>query len=119
MFPNLMSSSLGTESNAQVLSQFRAKLREDFRTELLACGVIELEKAYTLVQGLDAAKFSYTFKSQIQVPKSNSNQYPNRFQAQMSTPKTNTNGKDIKGKGIEEGILQSWSHNQMLEVPKL
>ena len=36
---------LGTESNSQVLSRFRAGLREDLRTELLARGVTELEKA--------------------------------------------------------------------------
>ena len=37
---------LGIESNAQVLSQFRPRLRKDLRTELLGRGVTELEKAY-------------------------------------------------------------------------
>jgi len=35
---------LGTESDIQVLSQFRVGLREDLRTELLAIRVTELEK---------------------------------------------------------------------------
>jgi len=40
---------LNTEREAQILSKFRAGLREDLRTELLARGVTELEKTYVLV----------------------------------------------------------------------
>ena len=75
----------------------------------MAREVTELE-AYVLVQDLDAVKSSHTFRSQTQVPKSNSSQYPNKFQAQMSTRKTYTNGKsiekDTKGKGIEKEFFK-------------
>ena len=40
---------LGTESEVQILFRFRDSLREDLRMTLLARGVTELEKAYTLV----------------------------------------------------------------------
>ena len=76
---------LGTESNAQVFFRFRVRLREDLRSELLARGVIELEKAYVLVQDVDVAKSSYSFRSQTQIPKSILSRYSNRFQAQMSS----------------------------------
>jgi len=60
--------------------------------------------AYALVQNLDTAKSSYTFRSQAQVPKSTLSLYPNWFQAQMSTHKADTKGKSVenKGKGIEK-----------------
>ena len=45
-----------TEGQAQIMYMFRAGLRDDLRTELLAREVTELEKAYALVQDLDAAK---------------------------------------------------------------
>ena len=47
---------INTEGQAQIMSRFRAGLRDDLRTELLAREVTELEKAYELVQDLDAAK---------------------------------------------------------------
>ena len=73
----------------------------------MACGVTELEKAYGLVQDLDAAKSSYTFRSQNQMKKkSDSSQYLNRFQPQVSTPKIDTSDKcvekDTKEKSIEK-----------------
>ena len=43
-------SALNPEGKAQILSKFRARVRKDMRTELLAHRVIELEKAYALVQ---------------------------------------------------------------------
>ena len=46
-----------------ILSTFRAGLREDLRVELLARGVIHLEKAYTLVQDLDFLKSNYNTTS--------------------------------------------------------
>ena len=57
---------LGTESEAQFLSRFWVGLREDLRTKLLAHGVTELEKAYTLVQDLDAVRSNHAFRSQDQ-----------------------------------------------------
>jgi len=44
---------VNTEGETQILSRFRAGLREDLRIELLAREVIKLEKAYMLVQDLD------------------------------------------------------------------
>ena len=55
---------LGTEGNGKVLSIFRAELKEDLRSELLASGGTEFEMAYALVQDLEAVKSSYTFKGQ-------------------------------------------------------
>ena len=46
---------LNTEGQSQILSRFRDRLRDDLRTELLAREITKLEKAYTLVQDLDAA----------------------------------------------------------------
>ena len=45
---------LNTEGQAQIMSRFRAGLREELRTELLAREITKLEKAYALVQDLDA-----------------------------------------------------------------
>ena len=47
------------ETNTQIHFQFRAGLKEDLRIELLTRGVTELEKAYALIQDLDAVKSSY------------------------------------------------------------
>ena len=44
---------LDAEGEAQIFSKFRAGLREDLRTKLLAHGVTELKKANALVQDLD------------------------------------------------------------------
>jgi len=52
-----------TESSTQILSRFRAGLKEDLQTELLVRGIAELEKAYALVQDLDSVRTNYTFKS--------------------------------------------------------
>jgi len=49
---------IDTEGQAQILSRFRAGLRDNLRTELLAHEVTELEKAYALVQDLDATKLT-------------------------------------------------------------
>ena len=56
-------STLHKEGEAQILSRFRASLRDDLRTELLVRGVNELEAAYALVQDLDSARTSHTSKS--------------------------------------------------------
>jgi len=45
---------LNTEGQSQILSTFRAGLRDDLRTEFLAREITKLEKAYMLVQDLDA-----------------------------------------------------------------
>jgi len=68
MWPNLMSfsfvvSTIDTENRTQILSQFRADLKEDLQTELLARGVTEREKAYVLVQDLYYIRTNHTFKS--------------------------------------------------------
>jgi len=42
-------STLHKECEAQIFSRFRADLRDDLRTELLARGVNELEATYALV----------------------------------------------------------------------
>ena len=73
-----------TEGQAQIMSRFRARLREDLRTELLAREITELEKAYALVQDLDAAKSSSVSKSHVQTSRPNTGSYPNRFQSQTS-----------------------------------
>ena len=70
---------LSIENDVQVLSQFRAGLKEDLRTELLARGVTKLKKAYALVQDLNATKSSYIPKSQTQASKFISSQYSNQF----------------------------------------
>ena len=49
---------IDTEGQAQILSRFRAGPRDNLRTELLAHEVTELEKAYALVQDLDATKLT-------------------------------------------------------------
>jgi len=56
-------STLNTEGQSQTLSRFRAGLREDLWTELLARGVNELKVAYMLVQDLDALRSNYNTKS--------------------------------------------------------
>jgi len=43
---------INTDGKAQILSRFRAGLRDDFRIEHLARKITELEKAYALVQDL-------------------------------------------------------------------
>jgi len=42
-------STFGTKNSTQIFSRFRADLIEKLRTELLAQGFIELEKAYALI----------------------------------------------------------------------
>ena len=60
---------LETETPMQVLSRFRAGLREDLRSELFARNVDTLEKAYALVQDLDEVKSSKThdYKASVTV----------------------------------------------------
>ena len=56
-------STLHREGETQILSRFKAGLRDDLRIELLARGVNELEAAYALIQDLDSARTNHTFKS--------------------------------------------------------
>ena len=60
---------LETETPMQVLSRFRAGLREDLRSELFARNVDTLEKAYALVQDLDEVKSSKTHDYKASVPR--------------------------------------------------
>ena len=67
MWPNLMSSSFVVVPTAQkVAPNFfldLGLLLENLWIELLAQGVIKLEKAYVLVQDLDSVRTKHTFKS--------------------------------------------------------
>ena len=94
---------INTEGQAQIMSRFRAGLRDDLRTKLLAREITELEKSYVLVQDLDAAKTNSISKSQVQTTKPNLSSYSNRFQSQISSHKVDTKGKSIdnKGKGTD------------------
>ena len=79
-------------------SRFRAGLSDDLRIKLLAPKITELEKAYTLVQDLDAAKSIFISKSHTQTTKPNSSSYPNRFQSQTFAHWANTKGKSVENK---------------------
>ena len=57
---------INIEGKAQILSRFRAGLRDDLRTELLAHEVTKLEKAYALVQDLDVDKSKSISKGHTQ-----------------------------------------------------
>ena len=89
---------LSTKGQSEILFRFRAKLREDLRTKLLAREITKLEKAYALVQDLDAAKSSSVSKSYVQTTRPNSGSYSNRFQSQTSSHKVNTKSKSINNK---------------------
>ena len=54
---------LHKKGEAQILSRFRAGLRDDLRIELLTKGVTELEAVYALVQNLDSARTNHPSKS--------------------------------------------------------
>ena len=56
---------LHKEREAQILSKYRASLRDDLRTELLGKGVNELEAAYALLQNLDFARTNHPSKVMI------------------------------------------------------
>ena len=56
-------STLHKEGEAQILSRFRAGLRDDLRTKLLVRGVNELEAAYALVQDLDSVRTCLLYTS--------------------------------------------------------
>ena len=76
---------LHKDGEAQILSRFRAGLRDDLRTELLARGVNELEAAYALVQDLDSARTSHTSKSydyRTSVPRPSPSSQPHRSSIQ-------------------------------------
>ena len=90
---------LSTEGKSQVLFRFRAGLRDDLRTELLARKITKFEKAYALVQDLDVTKFCSISKRHTQTIKHNSSSYLNHFQSQTSTHKENTKGKSVENKG--------------------
>ena len=51
------------QSDIQIFSQFRAKLRVDLENELSKREITELKKAYALVLDLDALKLDYMFRS--------------------------------------------------------
>ena len=59
---------LETETPMQVLSKFRAGLREDLRSELFARNVDTLEKVYALVQDLDEVNSSKTHNYKASIP---------------------------------------------------
>jgi len=59
----IICNTLNTEGQAQIFSRFRAELKDDLRTELLARGVTELKTAYALVQDLNSLKSNYNTRS--------------------------------------------------------
>ena len=92
-------STLHKEGETQILSRFRASLRDDLRTELLVRGVNELETAYALVQDLDSARTTHTSKSydyRTSVPWPSPPSQPHR-----SSTQTPSHRDDIKGKSLE------------------
>jgi len=56
-------STFSKERQAQIISKFRAILREDLQTKLLVRGVTELEKACIIVQDLDSLRSNYNTRS--------------------------------------------------------
>ena len=109
---------LDTEGQSQIFSWFRAGLWDDLWTELLAREITKHGKAYALVQDLDAARSNSTRDTQTTKPISS--QYPNRFQSQTSTPKANTKDECWEQmQGYWQGVLQTDSHNQMLQMPRI
>jgi len=92
-------STLHKKSEAQILSRFKAGLRDDLRTELLDGGVTELEAAYALVQDLDFARTNHPSKShdyKATVSRSSPPSQPHR-----SNTQTPSHRDDIKGKNLE------------------
>jgi len=85
----------------QVLSRFRAELREDLRSELFARNVDTLEKAYALVQDLDEIRSRKNQDYKASVPRPPLQSYQSRTTS-SSQPQT-----DNKGKGIERSIPKS------------
>jgi len=65
----------------------------------LARKITKLEKAYALVQDLDATKSSSISKCHTQTIKPNSSSCLNHFQSQTSTHKVNTKGNTVENKG--------------------
>ena len=116
MWPNLMSfsfvvSTIDTENRTQILSQFRADLKEDLQTELLA-RVIKLEKAYALVEDLDSIRTSHTFEShdyRASVSRPSLSPQPNR-----SSTQTHSHRYVIRGKSFERD-----NKNKGPEFPKV
>jgi len=89
-------STLHRKGEAQILSRFRASLRDDLRTRR----VNELETAYALVQNLDFAKTTHTSKSHdyiVSVSRPSPSPQSNRFSIQ-----TPSHRDDIKGKSLEQ-----------------
>ena len=84
------------EGQAQILYRFRARLREDLRTELLIRGVTELEKAYTIVQNLDFLRSNYntmSFDSKLSASRTSSSSQFNKSSPQPSSRKSDFKGK--------------------------
>jgi len=85
------------EGEAQILSRFRASVRDDLRTELLDRGVYEFETTYALIQDLDSARTNHTFKCHdYGASMSSSSLQPNR-----SSTQTPSYRNDIKGTNLE------------------
>jgi len=104
-------STFSTESNTQILFRFRAGLREDLQTELLA-RVIKLEKAYALVEDLDSIRTSHTFEShdyRASVSRPSLSPQPNR-----SSTQTHSHRYVIRGKSFERD-----NKNKGPEFPKV
>ena len=91
---------LNNEGQSQIMSMFRYGLRDDLRAELLAREITKLEKAYTLVQDLDATTHKQPNPTRV----------PNRTASKakhVPTHKADTKGKlsKTKAKSLTESSL--------------
>ena len=93
-------SAMNKKDEAQIISRFRYGLIEDLRTELFACGVTELEKAYVLVQDLDTVRSNHAFRSHDQ------RTYVSRLSLFTQPHRSSTlpppHRSDVKGKSVEQ-----------------
>jgi len=111
---------LHKEGETQILSRFRADLRDDLWTELLVGGD-ELEAAYVLVQDLDFVRTNHTFKSHnYRASVSKLSPSP---QSNKSSTQTLSYRNDIKNKSLERDnrnkSLERDNRNKSLESSKV
>jgi len=91
---------LHKEGEAQILSRFRASLKDDLQTELLARWVTELEAVYILVQNLDSARTNHPSKShdyKASVSKPSPPSQPHRSSTQTLSHRDDIKGRVLNG----------------------
>ena len=113
---------LNTEKHDQILSISRARLREDLQIELLARGVIEIAKAYTIVQDL----YSFWSNCKLGVLIQNQLHLEPPLQSLISlVPKLPHIGMTSRARVLNGTIkirvpsFQSKFHNQVLQMLRL